>query len=109
MKGFKKYSNKKIEVDGIKFDSKKEYKRYTELKLLEKAKLIKDLKLQPMFYFDTLKGDNNHKIYYKADFSYIDTKTNEYVVEDVKGFKTPIYNLKKALMRYFHNINIKEI
>ena len=44
-----KYYNEKVIVDGIKFDSKKESKRYVELKLLEKVKLIKDLELQKEF------------------------------------------------------------
>ena len=42
----RKYRNKKVEVDGILFDSKKEANRYMELKLLEKAGEITDLKRQ---------------------------------------------------------------
>ena len=44
-----KYKNKKTTINGIKFDSKLEAKRFTELKLLEKSGLIEDLKLQPSF------------------------------------------------------------
>ena len=50
-----KYGNKKYEVDGIKFDSKREANRYRELKVFEKAKLIKDLKLLDVKYVDTAK------------------------------------------------------
>ena len=44
-----KYNARKVEIDGITFDSLKEANRYSELKLLEKAGLIKDLTLQPRF------------------------------------------------------------
>ena len=44
-----KYFNKKITVDGIKFDSKKEANRYNELKLLKRAGLIEELELQKTF------------------------------------------------------------
>ena len=44
-----KYFNKKVMVDGIKFDSKKEAKRFQELMILKKTKLIKELELQKVF------------------------------------------------------------
>lgn len=103
-----KYGNHKTVLDGITFDSKKEAKRYALLKVYEKAKEISNLQLQPKFYFDNMKGDNNHRIYYQADFSYID-KSGKLVVEDVKGMKTAVYSLKKAMMRYFHKIDIREV
>lgn len=46
---YNKYGNIKTVIDGIKFDSKRESERYLELKLLEKAGEISDLKLQPRF------------------------------------------------------------
>tara|TARA_R100000781_G_scaffold54064_1_gene35366 strand:+ start:365 stop:676 length:312 start_codon:yes stop_codon:yes gene_type:complete len=99
-----KYRNKKTEVDGIIFDSKAEAKRYTELKLLEKANAISDLRLQPKF--DCV--INGKKICsYRADFDYYEY--DKYVCEDVKGFKTPVYRLKKKLVEALHNVKIVEV
>ncbi len=104
-----KYGAVKTEVDGIKFDSKAEAKRYMELKLLEKAGEISGLQLQPRYDFSL----NGVKIgFYKADFYYIDGDGVEVpykeVVEDVKGMKTPVYRLKKKLMKAMHGIDILE-
>lgn len=107
-----KYHNKKIMVDGVLFDSKKEYKRYLDLKLLEKAGRIKDLErqvsfeLQPAF---TLNNKKFQKITYIADFVYFDNDKNKQIVEDVKGFKTKDYNLKKKLFAYKYGFEIEEI
>lgn len=123
----KKYHNKKIKVDGIIFDSKKEAVRYKELKILEKAGIIHDVQRQvkyiliPAQYEPTssvyVKGNNKGKpkkgkliereCAYYADFVY-STKGGELVVEDTKGVKTPEYIIKRKLMLYVHNIKIKE-
>lgn len=115
-------------VDGIKFDSKKEAKRYKELKMLERAGIIQDLQRQvkyvlvPAQYEPTssvyVKGNNKGKpkkgkliereCAYYADFVY-STKGGELVVEDTKGVKTPEYIIKRKLMLYVHNIKIKEM
>ena len=95
-----KYKAKKVVVDGITFDSKKEARRYKELKLLERAGVIKDLVLQPSFLLQDkfkYKDKTEHKIKYIADFKYLDTKTGKTVVEDVKGYKTDVYKLKRKL------------
>jgi len=98
-----KYKAVKTIVDGIKFDSKKEALRYGDLKTLVRAGEIKDLELQPRFNFAL----NGVKIcFYKADFKY--TENGETIINDVKGFKTPMYNLKKKLMKAFYNIDILE-
>ena len=94
-----KYNARKTTVDGIKFDSKKEARRYADLKILEKAGEISHLQLQPKFrLLDGFKhrGETIRPINYFADFSYIDTEGNE-VVEDVKGKRTDVYNIKKKL------------
>lgn len=109
-----KYRNKKIIVDGIEFDSKKEAVRYQELKLLEKAKKITDLKLQVPFILLNdyiLNGKKHQGIKYIADFVYIDIETGKYVVEDVKSSatKTQVYRLKKKLFESRYGIEIKEI
>lgn len=85
-----KYGNKKVIIDGIQFDSKKEGKRYLELKLLLKAKKIKDLELQPKFELQPMfkkNGKTYRKINYIADFKYFDIEDNKIIVEDVKRFK----------------------
>lgn len=83
-----KYYNKKTIIDGIVFASKLEAKRYTELKLLEKQGIIKDLELQPSYdLMPSFKKDNKtyRKSTYKADFSYFDIENDKTIVEDTKG------------------------
>lgn len=106
-----KYHNKKTTIDGIIFDSKKEANRYCELKLMEKAGLIKDLELQPKFeLIPTQKkhGKTYRKTTYKADFKYFDVEANEIIVEDVKGFKTKEFRLKEKLFiqKYDYELRI---
>lgn len=108
-----KYNNVKTVVDGIKFDSKREAERYKELKLLEKAGLISNLRLQPRYElqpkFKKL-GVNYRCIEYVADFEYHDVKTDKLVVEDVKGMKTDVYKLKKKMFEYMYpNLELKEV
>jgi len=106
-----KYRNKKTIIDGITFDSKKEANRYRELKLLEKAGEISNLKTQPVFVlqeaFDVPVLSNTQKtkksrqrsIKYVADFQYEERigDTVWTVVEDVKGMKTQVFQIKKKL------------
>lgn len=94
-----KYNNKKTIVDGIVFDSKKEAYRYEELKILEKANIIKNLARQVPFELIP-KQRGERAVCYIADFVYIDTKTGNIIVEDVKGFKTDVYKLKRKLFKY---------
>lgn len=95
-----KYNAKKTIVDGHPFDSKREAERYCELKLLEKAKEIRNLELQPRFLlqnkFKDKQGNTHRKIEYVADFMYVD-KDGKTVVEDVKGVLTAVYKLKKKM------------
>jgi hypothetical protein len=110
-----KYRNQKVEVDGIKFDSKKEAKRWQELKLLEAAGEIANLQRQVRYTLlpsqerDT--GKKERAVEYVADFSYLAPKSRlGYLhVEDVKGMRTPLYILKRKLMLWVHGITIKEI
>jgi hypothetical protein len=104
-----KYGNKKTEVDGIVFDSAKEAKRYSELKVMLKAVEIGMLEMQVPF---ELKVEGNKVCRYVADFRYIDSRTGELVVEDVKSDftrKLPTYRLKKKLMKQILGIIIKEV
>jgi hypothetical protein len=100
-----KYNNQKTIVDGIVFDSKKEATRFGQLKAMEMAGIINDLKLQiPMPY--ELNGKKIFK--YVCDFVYFDRGKNELIFEDVKGMKTPVYKLKKKLIENSYNIKITE-
>ena len=103
-----KYHAIKTEVDGIKFDSKKEAKRYQELKLLEHSKAISNLRLQvPYTLID--KSKHGRAIKYIADFVYYDNSLKNEIVEDTKGYRTDVYKLKKRLMAEVHGIEIKEL
>ena len=108
-----KFHNKKIIIDNIKFDSKKEANRYQELKILEKTGKIKNLERQvkfeliPSFKFN---GKTIRSINYIADFVYeIDGKE---VIEDVKGSKymeTETFKIKKKIFEYKYGKEIKVI
>lgn len=92
-----KYFNKK--TNG--YDSKKESKRAIELKLLERGKLISELKEQVVFELQPsfkCNGKTERAIKYVADFTYI--KDGKQIVEDVKGYKTEIYKLKRKMLLY---------
>lgn len=106
-----KYHNRKIVIDGIVYDSVKEYKRHTELLLLEKAGAIRNLQRQVKFELipaQKIKGKTVERACsYVADYVY--QENGETVVEDVKGYRTPEYSIKKKLMLYLHNIRIKEV
>ena len=83
-------------IDGIRFASKRESKRYSELKLMEKAGVISGLGLQPRF---TLleKREGQRAITYVADFSYMEY--GDLIVEDVKGIQTEAFKIKKKLFK----------
>ena len=99
-----KYNAIRTEVDGIVFASKAEAKRYSQLKLLERAGEIKNLELQPSY---DLEVNGVLICRYVADFRYMVRGGQK--VEDVKGVKTPVYKLKKKLMKAIYNINIREV
>ena len=95
---YNKYGNIKTIIDGIKFDSKAEASRYTELKLLEKAGEITNLKLQPKFILQhSFKHKNKtvRAITYMADFQY--SENGKEIVEDVKGVETAVFKIKKKM------------
>jgi hypothetical protein len=99
----RKYGNHRVSIDGYTFDSKKEGRRYTELKLLARAGKITKLMLQPAFTlqdaFVDRDGTPHKRIVYLADFSYTDEQGRT-VVEDVKSeatAKDKVYVLKKKL------------
>lgn len=104
-----KYGAKKTVVDGITFDSLREARRYGELKLLEKAGEIEDIKCHPTFSM-RINGDLVAK--YTADFSYWCSAECDRIVEDVKSpatAKDKYYRLKKRLMKALYDIEIREV
>lgn len=122
-----KYSAKKVIYDGKVFDSRKEAKRYAELRLLERAGQIKNLELQKRFELIPAQYEKTNEVYlrgekkgqpkqgrcieqsvvYVADFCYIEN--GRQVVEDTKGMKTKDYIIKRKLMLYIHGIRIREV
>jgi hypothetical protein len=112
-----KYNAKKVIVDGIQFDSRKEANRYYELKLLERAGEITDLELQKEFELIPAQRIDGkvveRAVKYKADFVY--KENGKTVVEDVKGYRDPSsagyakFVLKRKLMLYVHGIRIREV
>lgn len=117
-----KYYSKKVTRNGITFDSVKEYRRFCELSLLEKAGAITDLKRQVEFELipaqrepdrvgvrgGKIKGKTiEHAVKYVADFVY--TENGKKVVEDTKGFRTKDYIIKRKLMLWVHGIRIREV
>ena len=123
-----KYRNKKVTRDGETFDSIREYNRWCELKLLERAGEIKDLKRQVKFVLIPTQREKvwnektrryedgkviEREVAYYADFVY--TKDGYMVVEDVKGYRDPSsagyakFVLKRKMLLYFHRIRVVEI
>ena len=104
-----KYGNTKTTgSDGYHYDSGAEAKRAFELELLLDAGQIKNLQRQ-VSYKIVPKQKGEQAARYVADFVYVDIKSGETVVEDVKGVRTPLYVLKRKLMLLVHGIRIKEI
>ena len=123
-----KYNATKITADGHTFDSKHEYQRYCELKLLERGGVISDLQMQVKFVLipsqyepDTVKvlKSGKEKVVkgklierecsYIADFVY--QYNGKTVVEDAKApiTRTKEYIIKRKLMLERHNIRIQEV
>ena len=101
-----KYHNQKTRVAGRLFASKREARRYSELRLLVKAGEVFDLECQPVI---TCKVNGQRVCNYIADFRYRARKSIADTYEDVKGFKTPVYRLKKKLVKACTGIEIIEI
>ena len=97
-----KYGSRKVEVDGIKFDSAKEAKRYKELLILQKAGEIYEIELQPPFILQEAYkrlGKSIRPIIYRADFR-VYWKDGRVQVIDTKGYMTPEYKLKKKMLLF---------
>lgn len=120
-----KYLNKKTEIDGRVFDSRKEAKHYLYLKQCAADGSISDLRMQVPYELipavweervvhlktkdKTVRRQVQKPITYVADFVYVDNITGETIVTDVKGFRTKEYYLKKKMMRALLGISITEV
>lgn len=97
-----KFNAQATVVDGIAFDSKAEAKRYSQLKLLLLAGEISSLELQPTFELQPGFNDNTGKrqraIKYQADFRYVEG--GQTVIEEVKGYETPLWKVKEKMFLY---------
>lgn len=119
-----KYKNRKVNIDGMEFDSMKEYWRYAELKQMQAEDKITDLQRQVKYILipaqrepDTIgkrggvkKGKLlEREVAYYADFVYRLADTGTLIVEDTKGMRTTEYIIKRKLLLYMHGIRIKEL
>lgn len=106
-----KYHSRKITRDGMTFDSVKEYRRFCELRLLERAGAVTELERQVKFELIPAQRIDGKVVeracQYIADFVY--QENGKRVVEDTKGMKTKDYIIKRKLMLYIHGIRIKEV
>ena len=111
-----KYKNTKIEADGITFASKKEMKRYQELKLMQELGLITELETQKKYQIIPAQRDPDtgkviRATHYIADFAY--RKDGVLVVEDVKGYRGgkayDVFRIKQKLMLHVHGIKVREV
>ena len=106
-----KYGAVKTVVDNITFASKREAARYCELKVLERAGEIRDLRLQPSFEIIPaveLDGKKQRATKYIADFCFLDAD-GVMVYEDVKGHRTKEYILKRKLVKHVFGVEIREV
>lgn len=102
-----KYGAVRTEVDGITFASKKEARRYSELRLLERAGEIGALTLQPRY---PLKVNGKLVCTYVADFEYYPADSGKpRIVEDAKGVRTPVFAIKAKLFEAVHGFKIVEV
>lgn len=101
-------------VDGIRFDSRKEVRRYRELRLLEMVGEVKSLRVHEHIelFAASPQGQAAYLGDYIVDFSYIDVEKKTRIYEDVKSVitrKNPVYRLKKKLAEACHGIRIVEV
>lgn len=111
----RKYGNKPVSIDGVRFDSGREARRWSELQLLERGRVIADLQRQVPFVLAAsvrFDGEKRAKpaLKYVADFFY--HEKGQRVVEDVKSpatARTAAYRIKKHLLKALYGIEIREV
>ncbi len=113
-----KYRSRKVDIDGLSFDSQAEATRYAELELLERSGEIADLRVHPSWILQPrfLKPDGRivRPITYEADFAYIED--GDLVVEDVKPAwqdrkdgAWQVFRIKAKLLLYVHGIDVRVV
>lgn len=106
-----KYHSRKVTIDGVTYDSLKEYHRFCDLKLMQRAGIITGLQRQVKYELIPTQRINGkvieRPVNYYADFVY--KMDRQLVVEDVKGYKTPEYVIKRKLMLSVYGIQIHEV
>lgn len=101
-----KYNAKRITINDITYASLREANRHQELLWLERAGEIADIELQPRYPLVV----NGCKVCtYIADFRYVEVATGRVIVEDAKGYRTPVFRLKSKLMIACYGITIHEV
>lgn len=120
-----KYHSKKVVTPDGEFDSKKEYRRFRDLYLLQEAGEIRGLRRQVSYLLIPEQREPDEtgprggvkrgrlierKVEYVADFVYTERQDGCWteVVEDCKGMKTREYIIKRKLMLYVHGIRLRE-
>ncbi len=93
-----KYNARRTEVDGIAFDSKAEAARYVELRLLERAGAIRDLRVHPRYEILPREGGERAR-HYTPDFEY--REGGRVVCEDVKGGRATMTDAARLRMSLF--------
>lgn len=120
-----KYGARKVEIDGMTFDSRKEARYYLFLREAERKGEISDLRMQVPYELIPAIHENvtvhlktkdkvvercvQKAVHYIADFVYYDNNTGKEEVVDVKGIRTEGYKLKKKMMLAFKGIAITEV
>lgn len=100
-----KFNARKTVADGMTFDSHAESQMYLQLRLLQRAGKIKDLKTQVPFELQPAYKQGKvtiRAIKYVADFTFWDNEQGKYRVIDCKGMKTPVYLLKRKIFEYIN-------
>ena len=107
-----KFGNKKVVTQDGTFDSQREYKRWCELKLLQKAGEIFNLERQVKYVLIRSQtrsdGKKEREVAYIADFRYQTSKGSHTVLEDSKGVRTDAYIIKRKMILHFHGITVRE-
>jgi len=107
-----KYRAKKVEIDGVKFDSKKEANYAKHLALLAQQGLVDTITYQPRYVLQEKFNKNGihfRAINYVADFAVVYSDGHVEVV-DVKGFRTPVYKIKRKMFELkYPDLTLKEV
>ena len=107
-----KYHAQPTVVDNIRFHSRGEARRYCDLKLLQRAGEITNLKWQvkfPLYAFRLGRKTKRKVCDWIADFTYLEGPGDGVlIVEDFKGYRTQTYKLKKRLFEEQYGIQIRE-